>query len=136
MGQTKNQFCIRGRVGKIQGGRSENATVSLATDRKWKDKNGDEHKETDWHYVTVWGQQATFVLDGADRIVGQLVEACGRISYAEKDGKKFTNLNATDFDVLTWPKREDGDSGGSRTRRSAQPATNTPNTWEDEDIPF
>jgi len=34
------------------------ASFSLATSRKWRDKNGNKQEETEWHNIVVWGKQA------------------------------------------------------------------------------
>ena len=36
------------------------ATLSLATNRKWKDKSGQQQDETEWHRVVVWSKSAEF----------------------------------------------------------------------------
>ena len=34
------------------------ADFTLATNRKWKDKNGQRQEQTEWHTVVCWGRQA------------------------------------------------------------------------------
>jgi single-strand DNA-binding protein len=34
------------------------ASFSLATSRRWKDKNGQRQEQTEWHNIVVWGRQA------------------------------------------------------------------------------
>ena len=34
------------------------ATLSVATSRKWRDKDGNNQEQTEWHTVVVWGRQA------------------------------------------------------------------------------
>src|SRR4029079_16942722 len=34
------------------------ATFTLATSRRWKDKNGQRQEQTEWHQIVVWGKQA------------------------------------------------------------------------------
>lgn len=34
------------------------ATFSLATNRRWKDREGTNHEVTDWHRIVCWGQRA------------------------------------------------------------------------------
>ena len=34
------------------------ATFTLATNRKWKDKNGQRQEQTEWHQIVCWGRQA------------------------------------------------------------------------------
>lgn len=36
------------------------ATLSLATGRKWKDRDGNLQEETEWHRVIVWAQSAEY----------------------------------------------------------------------------
>ncbi len=36
------------------------ATLSIATSRKWKDRDGNLQEETEWHRVIVWGQAAEY----------------------------------------------------------------------------
>jgi len=47
-------------------------TISVATSRSWKDKDGQKQDETEWHRVIVWGKQAEF---------------CGQ--YLSKGGKVY-----------------------------------------------
>lgn len=34
------------------------ANLSLATSRRWKDKQGNRQEATEWHSIVVWGRQA------------------------------------------------------------------------------
>jgi single-strand DNA-binding protein len=34
------------------------ASFTLATNRKWKDKNGQRQEQTEWHQIVCWGRQA------------------------------------------------------------------------------
>src|SRR6185295_4764836 len=34
------------------------ASFTLATNRRWKDKNGQRQEQTEWHSIVVWGKQA------------------------------------------------------------------------------
>ena len=36
------------------------ATLSVATSRVWKDRDGNKQEETEWHRVIVWAQTAEF----------------------------------------------------------------------------
>ncbi|MGW8194922.1 MAG: single-stranded DNA-binding protein [Desulforhopalus sp.] len=36
------------------------ATLSVATNRRWKDREGNYQDETEWHRVIVWAQSAEF----------------------------------------------------------------------------
>lgn len=34
------------------------ASFTLATSRRWRDKNGQKQEQTEWHQIVVWGKQA------------------------------------------------------------------------------
>lgn len=62
----------------------------LATNEKWKDANGQEQKNTEWHRCVVWGKMgetiAQYFKKGNQILIG------GKIQYKtyEKDGIKRT----------------------------------------------
>ena len=66
------------------------ATLSVATSRRWKDKQSDEPKEaTDWHRVVVWGRQAEVAEEYLKK--GSPVHVEGRLqtrSWTDKDENK------------------------------------------------
>jgi single-strand DNA-binding protein len=51
-----------GRDPEIRSTQSGNkvANLSVATERRWTDKDGDRQKATTWHDVTCWSRQADF----------------------------------------------------------------------------
>ena len=34
------------------------ASFTLATSRRWKDRDGNRQEQTEWHNIVVWGKQA------------------------------------------------------------------------------
>ena len=62
---TINKVILMGRLGadpeiRYTASGTAVATLSLATNRKWKDRDGNMQEETEWHRVVVWAQQAEF----------------------------------------------------------------------------
>jgi single-strand DNA-binding protein len=103
-----NKVIIIGNVGKdpevkdIQSGKV--ASFSVATSRKWKDKEGNVKDETEWHNVTMFGGIASV----AERFIskGSKVAIEGRIrtrSYEDKDGVKryVTEIIAENLELLS-----------------------------------
>jgi len=37
------------------------ANFSIATNERWKDKQGNRQERTEWHYIVAWGPKAEFV---------------------------------------------------------------------------
>jgi len=66
--------------------------LSVATNTRWKDASGLEHKHTEWHRVVVWGaaaeNAAKYLKKGSSvRIVGRLQTR----TWDDKDGiKRYT----------------------------------------------
>jgi single-strand DNA-binding protein len=110
--------------------------LSVATSEQWKDKQSGEKKEkTEWHRVTVWGEQAESC--GKFLAKGRLVAVQGKLqtrSY-EKDGQKHY---ATDIiaDRVTFL----GGGGGDRDTVSQVPRTDHDTGSQvppgDDQIPF
>ena len=71
-------------------------SLSLATNRKWKDKNGDKAEKTDWHRITVWGRLAQICQEHLKK--GQKVAVEGHLSTFDTDDngakKRHTVINA------------------------------------------
>ena len=61
-----NKVLLIGNTGKdpeftvTQTGRKR-ATLSLATTRRYRDANGEQKEQTDWHYLVAWGKTADVI---------------------------------------------------------------------------
>lgn len=70
---------------------------SVATTRKWKNKQGEQQEKTDWHNVITWGRQAhncaQYLTKGKQVYVEGRME---RRDYTDKDGvnKPFFQVQA------------------------------------------
>lgn len=65
------------------------SSFSLATNRVWKDKNGEKQESTDFHNLISFGKQAETI--GQYVTKGQLLYIDGRLqtrTWEDKDGKK------------------------------------------------
>ena len=58
---------------------------SLATNRIWRDQNGETGKATDWHRVTAWGRLAEVV--NQYMATGKRVRVIGRLEYQNWNDK-------------------------------------------------
>lgn len=107
------------------------ANISLATTRKWTDKNsGDKKEETEWHRVVFYGKQAETVGQYAKK--GRPLYVEGRLKtrkWTDKDGveKYTTEIFAEQMQLLGsregmgGPDGRGGDDGMNQTY-SAPPA--------------
>lgn len=94
------------------------ANISLATSKKWKDKNTGEPKEkTEWHRVVVFGKLADICAQYLRK--GSKAYFCGELETRqwEKDGEKryTTEIRCDEMIML------DGKQDGAAPRQQAAP---------------
>jgi single-strand DNA-binding protein len=108
------------------------ATFSLATGRKWKDKEGQMQDQTDWHNIVTWGRQAEIAKEYLKK--GSPIFIEGRIQYRtynDRDGNKryITEIVAQSLQMLGRKGTEAAPEVPVETEVETPPAG-------DEDIPF
>jgi single-strand DNA-binding protein len=121
------------------------ASFTMATERRWKDKNGQRQKETEWHNIVVWGKQAEIA--GQYLTKGKQIFLEGRLQTRSWDDrqtgeKKYrTEVVCDNFQMLGT---RGGDfEGGQGQGASASGSQSGPSydeggfgEPEDDDIPF
>jgi single-strand DNA-binding protein len=90
------------------------ATLSVATNRKWKDRDGNMQDETEWHRVIVWDKSAEFCGNYLSK--GSKVYVEGRLQtrkWKDQAGvdRYTTEIISTTVQNLT-PRSGDGGGGG------------------------
>jgi len=136
-----NKVILVGRLGadpevRYSGGGTAVTNFRVATDRQWKDKDGNKQQETEWHRCVAFGR--TGEVCGEYLHKGSQVYVEGRIKtkeWADKDGNKrwSTDILVEQMKML-----------GSKGERSAAPSgpsgddpfDRVPDMPPDEDIPF
>lgn len=109
-----NKVILVGRLGRdpevrhTQSGQPV-ASLSVATDESYKDKQGNKVESTEWHNVTAWGKTAEFI--GAYLSKGRLVYVEGKLKtekYTDHQGvEKYTTKIVADR-VQAMDKRPEG----------------------------
>jgi single-strand DNA-binding protein len=119
------------------------AKVSLATNRTFNDRSGQQQEKTEWHRLTFWDKLADLV----ERYVhkGDRLYVEGRIEYSEteQDGQKryWTDIVVREMVMLGQggPGGGGGEERGSWSRSSAQASRGGQPASpfaEDDDLPF
>ena len=107
---------------------------SVATHRKTKDASGDEVKETEWHRIVVWREQAGL----CDKYLrkGRQVYIEGTLrteQWQDKEGNERSTLKVHASKVVFLDRPE-------KTEGEGTPAPQAPNRakeeFTEEDIPF
>jgi single-strand DNA-binding protein len=101
---------------------------TLATNSRWKDKEGQWQDRTDWHNIVAFGRQAEVCNEYLKK--GSQVYVEGRIqtrSWEDKDGNKkyMTEIIAQSINLL-----------GRKEAEEEVPAEVEETKTEDEDLPF
>jgi len=92
------------------------ATFSLATNRRWKDRDGGRREETEWHNIVCWARLAEIA--GQYLTKGRQIFVEGRIQTRSWDDqqsgeKKYkTEIICDNFQMLGGRGGGDYDSGG------------------------
>ena len=121
------------------------ATWTMATSRRWRDKNGQKQEQTEWHQIVCFGKQAEIA--GQYLTKGKQVCVEGRIQTRSWDDrnsgeKKYrTEIICDNFQMLG---QRGGDFEGSQGQGTAAAASQSSPSYdqggfgepEDDDIPF
>ena len=98
------------------------ATLGLATNRVWKDKNGAKQESTDFHNIVVFGKQAETAAQYLRK--GSSIMAEGRMQTRSWDAADGTKKYRTEVvaDRIQFGPRRDGGSQAPATKGDEQPA--------------
>ncbi len=119
--------------------------LSVATNEVFKDKGGNRQERTEWHRVTVWGENAE---NSAKYLAkGRMVYIEGKLqtrSWDDKEGKKRYSTEVVAERVVFLGGGKGEGAGGGRTWGDepaatpghADPAEHGGPPAGDEDIPF
>jgi len=109
------------------------ASVSIATNRFWKDKNGQRQEKTSFHNIVLWGRLAE--ISGQYLTKGQEAYFEGRLEsrkYTAKDGstRYITEIVAENMQLGSKPQ-----GGGSFSPGAPAPTAPSAPTAAAEEIP-
>lgn len=137
-----NEVTLIGRLGAApktnQASTGSVTNLSIATNRDWKDKNNEWHKETTWHNVVLYGNMGGNIV--SKLTTGSMVYVKGRIkttSSDKPDGTKhrYFDIIAEDIKLLGQSaKTSDMETTGTYNSKSSQ-SYYTPE-YDNDDIPF
>ena len=114
------------------------ANFTLATHRRWRDRDGNRQEETEWHTVVCWGRQAEVA--GEYLTKGKQIYVEGRLqtrSWEDRQSgeKKYrTEVICDNFQMLG--ARGEGGGGGGYQSSGASGGSDFGGPPEDDDIPF
>ena len=117
------------------------ASFTLATSRRWRDKEGQKQEQTEWHNIVVWGKQAEIASQYLTK--GKQVFVEGRLQTRSWDDKtsgekKYrTEIICENFQMV-GSRGDSGGGGGSRgpAMDDSHEGGGAAGLPDDDDIPF
>jgi single-strand DNA-binding protein len=120
------------------------AKVSLATNRTFKDRSGQQQEKTEWHRLTFWDRMAELIEQYVKK--GDRLYVEGRLEYSQTEDAQGVTKFWTDIvvqEMVMLGSTGGGGGGGGfddSPRRRRQPAAGSaspsPFEPEDDDLPF
>lgn len=113
MSRSVNRVILVGNVGASPEIRTTStgkmvASVSLATNRSWKDANGERQEKTEWHRLNAWNKLAQFFEDYVKK--GDRIYVEGSLEYDSYERDDGVTIPTAEIHVkemvLLSPKRE------------------------------
>lgn len=103
--------------------------IAIATNRTWKDKNGQKQQEVEYHNVVIFGKMADTVAQYMKKGSEMLAEGRLKTSSWEKDGVKRYSTEIVAENVRFGAKRDGNNQNGGYNQPAPQntaQATNEP----------
>lgn len=131
-----NKVILMGHLGADPETRDANGTLianlSLATSRKYKDRNGQQVEETEWHRVVLFGRTAEIAQEWLKK--GSCIFVEGRLrtrQYEDRQGQKrfTTEIVGENMQFVN------GNRDGQQSHQQSQPAAARQQQSFD-DVPF
>ena len=118
--------------------------LTVATNKKWKDKDGNKKTDTQWHRVTVFGKRAETVSKFLEK--GSFCLVTGEIRYStfdKEDGTKqyMAEIVADDVEFVgvknSGGQQQQNNPPPQNSYQQQQPQQNSYQApQDDDDIPF
>lgn len=140
-----NRATLIGNIGKdpeintLQNGRKF-VSFSLATSKRYRDNNGEQKEETQWHNIVIWGKTAeTFENIGIVKGTQLYIEGeiTNRSWTDQTTGQKryTTEINVSSFQILS-SRNTQGTSGNGANQQTRPQPQQAYNASDDFDLPF
>lgn len=106
------------------------ANFTLATNEKWKNKNGEKQEHTEWHRIVAWGKLAEICGEYLHKGRQVYIEGVIRSrNYKDKEGVEKTSTEIRADNMVMLGRAEGG-------APAAKEPSGGSSEFSDDDIPF
>jgi single-strand DNA-binding protein len=125
---------------RITDGGKAIATFSLATNRRWKDREGNPQEATEWHRIVCWGRRAKIAEEFLTK--GRQVYVEGRLQTTSWEDEEAgitryrTEIVCQNLQMLARPNGGSAAGSGEQPPGADEPQAGASSELADEDIPF
>jgi single-strand DNA-binding protein len=112
------------------------ANFTVATNERWRDREGNTQERTEWHRIVVWDKQAETCAQYLQK--GRSVYVEGRLQtreWEDREGQKRTTTEIVAQNVTFLGSRGEGGGGAGGRSQGSPPGEEGPPPGG-EDIPF
>lgn len=148
MARSLNKVMLIGNVGnepeiRMTASGAKVAKISVATNRRYQDRSGQQQEKTEWHRCTLFGKLADITEQWVHK--GDRIYVEGRLEYSqtqdEQGGTRYwTDIVITEMVMLGSGQGGGGGGGGGSQGGYEQPSAPAPRakplTEPDDDLPF
>jgi single-strand DNA-binding protein len=149
MARSLNKVMLIGNVGnepevRMTASGAKVAKISVATNRKYQDRTGQQQEKTEWHRCTLFGKLADIAEQWVHK--GDRIYVEGRLEYSQTQDEQGGTRYWTDVVIMEMVMLGSGGSGGGvsggqsqggyESAPSAPVAPTKPLTEPDDDLPF
>lgn len=137
-----NKVIILGRLGQAPEVKQAQGTtlcnLSVATSRRYKDRDGNRQEDTEWHRVVLFGRTAEIAQQYLQKGSEVYIEGRLRTRTYEKNGQKHYATEIVGETMQLGSKAKDGAQGSGAPEGFESPARNSAPQAQGatDDIPF
>lgn len=142
MARSLNKVTLIGNVGndpeiRATASGARVAKLSIATNRSFQDRSGQQQERTEWHRITIFGRLVDVVEQWVKK--GDRLYVEGRLEYSQTQDDQgatryWTDIVVNEMIMLGSSGPQSAPSNGGYAQRA--PAAAPPITEPDDDLPF